>query len=195
MLPSRLAELIVYRQTDRQQAQLANARPPPTHLTPCIFLIPLRASGSQTYSSTAPSRAFPPSLLPIQITIGPRLAAYGSNGHPRSRATAEVGSIRSLVSDSTLTAYEHRERALAAPRPRQALASRPMQRSRAQAVTDAHQRIRGRIRRVTGTGAERNTPAQQIRPTCAAGQAASHATSRAGSRTRRIQLYRGLEEH
>ena len=118
--------------TDRQQAQLANARPaPPTHITRCIFLIRLLASGSQTHTRTAPSRAFAPLLLPFQIALGPRLAAYASNGHPRSRASAEVGSIRSQGSDGTLAAYERRECALAAPLPRPAPASRPMQRFRA----------------------------------------------------------------
>ena len=163
--------------TDRQQAQLANARPaPPTHITRCIFLIRLLASGSQTHTRTAPSRASALLLLPVHIALGPRLPTHVSNSHPRSRATAEVGSIRSLGSDGTLAAYERRECALAASRPRQALAFRPMHRSRAQAVTDAQQWIRGRTRRVTGTGAERITPAQQRWPTCAADRAASRAT-------------------
>ena len=142
------------RETERQQAQLANARPaPPTHITRCIFLIRLLASGSQTHTRTAPSRASALLLLPVHDTSYSRLAAYGSNGPPRSRASAEVGSIRSQGSDSTLAAYERRECALVAPWPRQALAPRPMQRSRAQVVTDAHQWIRGRIRRVACTGA------------------------------------------
>ena len=139
--------------TDRQQAQLANARPaPPTHITRCIFLIRLLASGSQTHTRTAPSRAPALLLLPVHDTSCPRLAAYSSNSLPRSRASAEVGSIRSQSSDGTLATYERRECALAAPRPRQALAPRPMRRSRAQAVADAHQWIHGRIRHVTGTG-------------------------------------------
>ncbi len=139
--------------TDRQQAQLANARPaPPTHITRCIFLIRLLASGSQTHTRSA-SRASALLLLPVHDTSYSRLAAYGSNGPPCSRASAEVGSVRSQGSDSTLAAYERRECALVAPWPRQALAPRPVQRSCAQAVTDAHRWIRGRIRRVARTGA------------------------------------------
>ena len=122
------------RQTDRQTDSKHSLRtlgphhPPISHVASFLFV---SSPPARRHTRTAPSRAPAPVLLPVHDTSYSRLAAYGSNGPPRSRASAEVDSIRSLGSGGTLAAYERRECALVAPWPRQALAPRPMQRPRA----------------------------------------------------------------